>query len=92
MIRTYRNESNIIKELEFGTGDIHCLSITDKQMVGLAYYQIEKGEVGRIIEDKPSKEDFFNNHVQLILKFSNIKSLEVTIKNLELIKKRWEDI
>ena len=91
MINTYRNEKHILKELEFGTGDIHCKSLTTDNFVGLGYYQIESGEVGRTIDDTLSKEDFFNEHVQTILKFNNIESLNVTIKNLENLRKYWEN-
>ena len=77
----------------FGTGDILTRSISatnkesKKKYYGLAFSQVEPGEVGRT-EEKYKNVNLFRP-VELL--FSNVESVNVLIKSLESIKDNFKE-
>lgn len=69
----------------FGEGDM-AAKIAEEDNgngYGLIFQPSNKGEIGRLSID----DDFKRKTNRLILHFKNIESLEITIKNLEDLKK-----
>lgn len=71
----------------FGIGDILIshIFVKDCKYYGLGFAQIEPGEVGR--QEEKYRDSNISRQVEML--FSNIKSVDVLIERLELVKKEF---
>lgn len=81
----------IEKHIIFGDGDIQscAFEIREENGIGLSFVQIESGEVGRKTHQL-SKEEF-DKRSEVYLFFKNKESLDITINNLKIIRKYFEE-
>jgi hypothetical protein len=77
----------------FGFGDIgQCSAIgtrADKEYMAMAYYQLETPQaIGTPTKDARATKEIMCS-APVVFMFANTESLDVVIKNLRTIKKKW---
>ena len=79
------NETNNIRILKFGTGEILVTPmVTADRDIGKVYFQTGKGT--GVVGGTKSSEDFSEGSGDTIFAFSNVESVEVVIEQLEALK------